>query len=126
MLAKKHRLNLSLEKNSSIFVKGSSFFIGSEFFLAYLRPNETELQVSCLTPKSALSKAVLRNHYRRFMYLLVEEQIESSILSLSLKLDLVIVLKRNFSEDKEVLKKDFSTLVEKIKNKVDSWSEQRV
>lgn len=126
MLAKKHRLNLSLEKNSSIFVKGSSFFIGSEFFLAYLRPNETELQVSCLTPKAALSKAVLRNHYRRFMYLLVEEQIESSILSLSLKLDLVIVLKRNFSEDKEVLKKDFSTLVEKIKNKVDSWSEQRV
>lgn len=119
MLAKKHRLNLSLEKNSSIFAKDNSLFVGSEFFLAYLRKNETELKVSCLTPKAALSKAALRNYYRRFMYSLVEEQIKTSALSLSLKLDLVIVLKRNFSEDKSVLKNDFSVLVEKIKTKME-------
>lgn len=118
MLAKKHRLNLSLEQNSSIFAKDSSFFISSEFFLAYFRKNDSELKVVCLTPKAALSKATLRNHYRRFMYLLVEKQLKSSTPSLSSKIDLVIVLKRNFSEDKNDLEKDFSVLVQKIKTKV--------
>lgn len=119
MLAKKHRLNLSLEKNSSIFEKDSSLFVSSEFFLAYFRKNQAELKVSCLAPKTALSKAALRNHYRRFMYSLVEEQINASTLPLSSKIDLVIVLKRDFLEDKVVLKNDFSILISKIKNKTD-------
>lgn len=119
MLAKKHRLNLSLEKNSSIFTKDDSILIGSKFFLAYLRKNQTELKISCLTPKAALSKAALRNHYRRFMYLLVEEQIRLSTFSLGAKFDLVIVLKRNFSEDKLTLKNDFAALTQRIKAKMD-------
>jgi len=118
MLAKKHRLNLSSLKNSSIFEKGQSLLIGSEFFLAYLRSNETGLRVACLTPKAALSKATSRNFYRRFMYSLVEEQIRNLTLSFSLKNDLVFVLKRKFSEDKNDLQKDFSALMQKIKTKL--------
>lgn len=118
MLAKKHRLNLSLEQNTSIFEKDNSLFIASKFFLAYFRKNESELKVSCLTPKAALPRATLRNYYRRFIYSLVKEQIKSSTLPLSLKLDLAIVLKRSFPEDKNALKEDFSVLMKKIKTKM--------
>ncbi len=118
MLAKKHRLNLSLEKNSSIFRKENSLFFVSENFLAYLRPNQTGLQITCLTSKTALSKATLRNAYRRFIYSLVEEKINDSTLLFTYKFDLVIVLKRTFSTDKNVLKDDFSTLMQKIKTKI--------
>ena len=121
MLAKKHRLNLSLEKNSSIFKKENSLFLVSENFLAYLRPNQVGLQIACLTSKTSLSKATLRNFYRRFMYSLVEEKIKDTMLSLSTnKFDLVIVLKRNFSDDKKLLKADFLDLIQKIKNKINS------
>lgn len=121
MLAKKYRLNLSLENNSSIFKKGNSLFLVSENFLAYLRPNQVGLQIACLTSKTSLSKATLRNFYRRFMYSLIEEKIKDTTLSLSTnKFDLVIVLKRTFSDDKKLLKADFSDLIQKIKNKINS------
>jgi len=120
MLAKKYRLNLSLEKNSSIFLRGNSLFLTSEHFLAHLRLNETGLQIVCLTPKAALSKAVLRNSYRRFMYSLVEEKIKDSTLLLSAKFDLVLILKKKFSEDKDILKTDFSLLIKKIKTQMDA------
>lgn len=120
MLAKKHRLNLSLEKNSSIFRKENSLFFVSENFLAYLRPNQIGLQIACLTSKTALSKATLRNAYRRFIYSLVEEKISDSTLLFTYKFDLVIVLKRTFSTDKNVLKDDFKTLIQKIENKINS------
>lgn len=120
MLAKKHRLNLSLEKNSSIFRKENSLFFVSENFLAYLRPNQIGLQIACLTSKTALSKATLRNFYRRFIYYLVEEKLKDSTLLFSHKFDLVIVLKRTFSTDKNVLKDDFKTLIQKIENKINS------
>ena len=120
MLAKKHRLNLSLEKNSSIFRKENSLFFVSENFLAYLRPNQIGLQIACLTSKTALSKATLRNSYRRFIYSLVEEKLKDSTLLFSHKFDLVIVLKRTFSTDKNILKDDFKTLIQKIENKINS------
>lgn len=118
MLAKKNRLNLSLRQNSSIFEKGNSFLVSSKFFLAYLRSNQDYLRVVCLTPKAALNKAVLRNYYRRFIYSLVEEIIQGKVLVESFKLDLVVVLKRNFIEDKKVLKTDFFSLVQKIQDKI--------
>lgn len=118
MLAKKHRLNLSLEKNASIFERGNSKIFSSDYFLAYIRKNEPGLQISCLTPKAALSKAALRNFYRRLMYSLVEEKIKDSTLALSSKIDLVIVLKRKFPEDKDKLKNDFSVLIDKIKSQI--------
>lgn len=118
MLAKKNRLNLSLRQNSSIFEKGNSFLVSSKFFLAYLRLNHDYLRVACLTPKAVLNKAVLRNYYRRFIYSLVEEIIQGKVLVESFKLDLVVVLKRNFIEDKKVLKTDFFSLVQKIQDKI--------
>ncbi len=114
MLAKKNRLNLSLKQNSSIFEKGNSFLINSRFFLVYIRSNQDDLKITCLTPKTALTKATLRNYYRRFIYSLVEEQFQKGILKTDFKADLVIVLKRNFIEQKELLKKDFTDLMKKI------------
>ena len=115
MLAKKHRLNLSSEENSSIFVKGSSQVFVSDFFLAYLRRNERYLQASCLTPKAAINKAAHRNYIRRFMYSLLEENMISNGISLFDKIDLVVVLKRKFPNDRALLKKDFTALIKKIK-----------
>ena len=115
MLAKKNRLNLSLEENSSIFAKDSSQIFVSDFFIAYLRRNETFLQASCLTPKAAINKAAHRNYIRRFMYSLLEENIKNNEISLFDKIDLTIVLKRKFPNDKSLLKKDFASLIRKIK-----------
>jgi ribonuclease P protein component len=117
MLAKKHRLNLSLEKNSSIFQKGESSFFSSRFFLAYLRENDEFLKVACLSPKVIFSKATDRNHFRRMQYSLLEKQIEKNKFSLLKKNDLVIVIKRTFVKDENLLREDFSTLIEKINAK---------
>lgn len=114
MLAKKNRLNLSLKQNSSIFEKGSSILVSSEFFLAYLRFNQNSLKITCLTPKATTTKATLRNYYRRFLYSLIENQIQNKNLSINTNLDLVIILKKNFVEDKNALSSDFSILVKKI------------
>lgn len=115
MLAKKYRLNLSSPENSSIFMKDGSQTFVSEYFLAHLRRNETYLQAACLTPKAAIAKAAHRNYLRRFMYSLLEEGVKNSNLSLFDKIDLVIVLKRKFPNDKSLLKKDFMTLIKKLK-----------
>lgn len=123
MLAKKNRLNLSLKQNSSIFEKGNSFLVGSKFFLAYLRSNQDSFKVTCLTPKAALTKATLRNHYRRFIYSLVEEKIQEKKLTADFKIDLVIILKKNFTENKDDLKEDFSDLIQKILAKTNKNNE---
>ena len=120
MLAKKNRLNLSLKQNSSIFEKGSSILVSSEFFLAYLRFNQNSLKITCLTPKATTTKATLRNYYRRFLYSLIENQIQNKNLSINMNLDLVIILKKNFVEDKNALSSDFSILVKKILTHVNS------
>ena len=124
MLAKKNRLNLSLKQNSSIFEKGNSFLVGSKFFLAYLRSNQDSFKVTCLTPKVALTKATLRNHYRRFIYSLVEEKIQEKKLTADFKIDLVIILKKNFTENKDDLREDFSDLIQKILAKINKNNEQ--
>ncbi len=123
MLNKKHRLNLSLSQNASIFEKKKSFFITSDFFLAYLRPNKDNLRITCLTSKAALSKASSRNFYRRFIYLLAEEQIIDKVFDLNSGFDLVIVLKRHFTEDKNLLRKDFILLAQKIKTRMNLINE---
>ena len=123
MLAKKNRLNLSLKQNSSIFEKRNSFLVGSKFFLAYLRSNQDSFKVTCLTPKVALTKATLRNHYRRFIYSLVEEKIQEKKLTADFKIDLVIILKKNFTENKDDLREDFSDLIQKILAKINKNNE---
>ena len=114
MLAKKHRLNLSLKENSSIFKKGESNFSYSKFFLVHSRINSIYLRLSCLTPKATLNTASKRNEYRRLLYSFVENEILENNLSLSLKRDVVIILKKNFLENKEILEKDFKKIVNKI------------
>lgn len=114
MLAKQNRLNLSLKENSSIFQKGEASFISSRFFLAYLRGNSEHLKVACLSPKAIFNTAALRNKYRRLLYSFLENEIEKKNVSLSDKKDLVIVIKRSFLKDENLLKDDFSKLMEKI------------
>ena len=117
MLAKKYRLNLSLEKNSVIFKKDESIFLSSEFFLVYLRKNSEFLKVACLSPKSVFKKAVDRNYYRRLLYSFLENEIRKNNFSLSNKLDLVIVIKRNFVQDNKRMSEDFLKLIKKINEK---------
>ena len=114
MLAKKYRLNLSNEENVLMFEKTESQVFSSGSFLTYLRKNDSGLKVSCIVPKNAFNLAFFRNQYRRLLYSLVEKAIEDKKLSLENKVDLIIVLKRKFSKDKENLKKDFSALLDKI------------
>lgn len=111
MLAKKNRLNLSNKENVAIFSKENSKTISSRYFLSYFRENEIGFRVSCISPKGALSKAAKRNYYRRLIYLFLEEELKKDNSLLKTNLDLVIVLKRNFSEDKKELKEDFSALL---------------
>jgi len=115
MLAKKHRLNLALKENSSIFTKGDALFFSSKFFLAYSRLNNQYLRATCLIPKAIFSKAAHRNYYRRLLYSFLEAEIKKNNFSLTEKKDLVIVAKRNFSNDKLLLSEDFSLLLQKIK-----------
>lgn len=118
MLSKIYRLNLSLKENSSIFEKENSSLVSSRFFLAYLRKNNQYLQATCLSPKAVFSKAADRNHYRRLLYSFLEDEIKTSNFSLSNKIDLIIIIKRNFLKDEILLKKDFKDLMEKINAKI--------
>lgn len=114
MLAKKHRLNLSLKENSLIFQKGESVFLSSRFFLAYLRKNEDYLKAACLSPKAIFKTAVSRNKHRRLLYSFLEKEISKQNISLLNKNDLVFVIKRNPTKDKALLESDFSELIKKI------------
>lgn len=114
MLAKKNRLNLSNKENVLIFSKENSKVVSSNYFLSYFRTSETEFRVACISPKGALNKAAKRNYYRRLMYSFFEEDFKKKDFFINSNLDLVIVLKRNFSKQNEELKKDFSTLLFKL------------
>ncbi len=120
MIAKKNRLNLALEKNSAIFSRESSKFASSNSLLAYFRPNDQQLLASCLVPKTIFKKASKRNFYRRLLYSFLEKAILSKAFSLEKKIDLVIVLKRDFNTGTEVinLEKDFNRLLQKIENEI--------
>lgn len=122
MLAKKYRLNLSLEENSSIFERNNSFLLSSNYFLLYFRVNNSHLMVSCLTPKKVFPKATERNKHRRLLYSILQEFIEKEELALSNKLDLVIVYKKAFLEisnqdNKNLLRDDLSKIIKELKNK---------
>ena len=116
MLAKKHRLNLAQAENAIIFERGLAKIVGSNFLLAYFRPNDKQLFVSCLIPRAIFSKASQRNHYRRLLYSFLEKALAEKDFSLDRKIDLVILLKKNFREatDKDRLEKDFHLLLQKI------------
>lgn len=118
MLAKKHRLNLALRQNAELFIRGNAQFFSSKYFLAYLKANQSDLKVACLTSKAALAKANSRNHYRRFLYSLVEKQIQAIPALSKSPHNLVIVLKRNFTVDKQLLNQDFLVLFTKIKEEL--------
>ncbi len=115
MLAKKYRLNLSNKENATVFSKEGSKTLTSRYFLSYFRVNESGFKAACISPKGALSKATQRNYYRRLIYSLLEEELKKDQAFFSSNLDLVLVLKRNFSKDEKELKEDFSTLLLKIK-----------
>lgn len=121
MLAKKYRLNLSLKQNSAIFSKEEAVeLLSSDYFLAYLRPNQTYLQVACLTPRTAIHLATRRNFYRRFMYNLLLKKLndKTSSISFDSQLDLVIVLKKKFTQDKQILERDMFNLIARIETKL--------
>lgn len=114
MLAKKNRLNLSLKENSLIFNKGESIFLSSRYFLAYLRKNEEYLKATCLSPKAIFKTAAARNQHRRLLYSFLEKEISKQNISLLHKNDLVLVVKRNPTNDLAVLENDFAELIKKI------------
>lgn len=114
MLAKKNRLNLSIKENSIIFNKGESIFVSSRFFLAYLRKNEEYLRAACLSPKAIFKTAAARNEHRRLLYSFLEKEISKQSITLLSKNDLVIVIKRNPTNDKALLESDFLELIKKI------------
>lgn len=118
MLAKKHRLNLSLENNALIFAKGNAFFCSSKFFLAYFKKNNDYLKATCLVPKAVFSKATHRNFYRRLIYSFLEKEIKKKNFSLLEKSDLVVVAKRNFPKDKMLLSEDFIALLKEISGRL--------
>ena len=121
MLKKSNRLNLSNPQNLSILEKGQSKFISSDFFQSFSRENEDRLRITVVIPKKAVPKAVLRNFYRRQIYLMIEENLSNKKADfLKIKKDLVIILKKKSSisqEKKENLvnfKKDIQSLINKI------------
>lgn len=122
MLAKKYRLNLSLEENSSIFERNNSFLLSSNFFLLYFRANKNHLMVSCLASKKVFPKATDRNKYRRLLYLMLQELIENEEINLSNQIDLVIVYKKAFlkisnQDNRNLLRDDFLKIIKELKNK---------
>lgn len=114
MLAKKNRLNLSNQENVEIFSKENSRTLSSAYFLSYFRKNKFGFRVTCISPRGVLIKASKRNYYRRLMYSFLEEKIEERDFFVNSNLDLVIVLKRNFRENNDELKKDFFSLLSKL------------
>jgi len=116
MFKKQNRLNLSHTENSLIFAKNQASFFTSRFFIAYTRPNQSFLKAACIAPKTAVPLASSRNFFKRKMYIFFEDYILNKGLkesSLTLNNDMVIVLKRQFSESIDELRKDFYVLLDK-------------
>ena len=121
MLKKSNRLNLSIPQNLAILEKGQSKFLSSDFFQSFSRDNEEQLKITVVIPKKTVPKAVLRNFYRRQIYLIVEEIISKKNEDfLKIKKDLVLILKKKAElsqEKKENLdnfRKDIQSLINKI------------
>lgn len=121
MLKKSNRLNLSNPQNLAILEKGQSKFLSSDFFQIFSRENEDYLRITVVIPKKAVPKAVLRNFYRRQIYLIIEEMLSNKNDNfLQIKKDSVIILKKKvkLSQDKKEnldnFRKDIQILINKI------------
>ena len=121
MLKKSNRLNLSIPQNLAILEKGQSKFLSSIFFQSFSRENEDHLRITVVIPKKAVPEAVLRNFYRRQIYLMIEEILSNKNDNfLQIKKDLVIILKKKvkLSQDKKEnldnFRKDIQILINKI------------
>jgi ribonuclease P protein component len=117
MLAKKHRLNLSLVENSQMFRGDSSQRFLSKNLLFYYRSNKVGLKVSALTPSRIFPKAHQRARFRRLLYNLIiqknKEMKNNKQESLFNKnIDLIIVYKNDSFEESE-LREDLNTFFEK-------------
>lgn len=93
MLPKKHRLNLSLEKNTLLFKRNQSFFINSTSFLVYIRKNDEFLKFTCVAPRRKYPKATTRNFYKRQIFSALENLIIAEKIDKNKKIDIVLVLK---------------------------------
>jgi ribonuclease P protein component len=118
MLAKKHRLNLTLTENSQMFKSGlSQQYVGKDL-LFYYRPNKSGLKTTALAPSRLFPKAHQRNHHRRLLYNLIikknKEMLEVKKESLFNKnFDLIIVYKnRDFKVSG--LEEDLNTFLKQI------------
>lgn len=116
MLAKKHRLNLSIAKNSQLFSKSERF--STDNLLFYYRANHSFLKVSALAPTRLFSKATTRNQKRRLIYRLInqinkEYRLTSKTDLLNTSLDLIIVYKKNKATIED-LEKDLRLFFDKI------------
>jgi ribonuclease P protein component len=105
MLAKKHRLNLSIAENSQLFSKSERF--STDNLLFYYQTNQSCLKVAALAPSRLYKKASERNQKRRLIYQLIEQidqehktRAEKDLLSLCL--DLIIVYKKNKTKTKDL------------------------
>lgn len=116
MFKKQNRLNLSHTENSLIFAKNQASFFTSRFFIAYIRSNQSFLKVACIAPKTAVPLASSRNFFKRKMYIFFEDYMLNKGFKesgLALKNDIVVVLKRQFSENIDELRKDLYALLDK-------------
>ena len=98
MLAKKHRLNLTLTENSQMFKGGLSQQIKGKKLLFYYRSNKVGLRIAALAPSRIFPEAYQRNHHRRLLYNLIikknKKMIEAKKETLFNKnIDLIIIYK---------------------------------
>ena len=98
MLAKQHRLNLSVAENSQLFAQSERFSTTNLLF--YYRTNQSFLKVAALAPTRLFNKATERNQQRRLVYQLIDKlnQDRQKIIKtdlLNLDVDLIIVYKNN-------------------------------
>lgn len=118
MLAKKHRLNLTLTENSQMFKSGLNQQIRGEKLLFYCRPNKVGLRIAALAPSKIFPEAHQRNRHRRLLYNLIikknKEMIEVKKETLFNKnVDLIIVYKNRDFKISD-LEEDLNTFLKKI------------
>ena len=111
MLKKRHRLNLSQTENSSIFQRGQSRKLYSDSFIAYFRGSEINIRANIVIPQACVKSAAKRNELRRKLFVFLEDFFAKKSQA---NLDLIVVLKRNFSQEIELLKTDLLSLLEGV------------
>lgn len=108
MLKKKHRLNLSQSENVTLFQRGQSRRLYSDFFIAYFRKSPSSQRANIVVPQACLKSAAKRNKLRRKLFVFFEN---STLREKQMNLDLIVVLKRSFPTNTESLKVDLLSLL---------------